>query len=110
MYFDAFTAAAIADELSATIHNGFVQRVVLPDRYSVALEIYSQRRRRQLLLTADPSHSRVLLVSDKPTARRGLQLRSASCCGNTCLTARSRLSSSRGRTSYNVEYIEISRD
>lgn len=72
MYFDALTAAAIADELSATIRGGFVQRISLPSRDSVALEVYAHRRRHELLLTAEPAHPRAVLVSQRPTAQPGL--------------------------------------
>lgn len=72
MYFDALTASAIADELTATIRGGFVQRLTLPGPDSVALEVYAHRQRYQLFLTIEASHPRVGLVSERPTAQPGL--------------------------------------
>ncbi|MDQ3856110.1 MAG: NFACT family protein, partial [Chloroflexota bacterium] len=72
MYFDALTTAAISDELAAHVLGGFVQRVVLPNRESIALEVYAHHERHQLLITIDPAHPRALLVSARPTAQPGL--------------------------------------
>jgi len=46
MYFDALTTSAIATELRAELLDGRVQQIVLPNRLSVALEIYAHRQRR----------------------------------------------------------------
>ena len=70
MHFDALTLAAVADELKETVAGGRVQQIVLPDRRSVALEIYAHRERRHLLLSAHPQASRVHLLEHKP--RRGV--------------------------------------
>ena len=47
-----------------------VQQIVLPDRRSVALEIYAHQQRLYLLLSAHPQASRVHLLEHKP--RRGV--------------------------------------
>ncbi len=70
MYFDALTTAAITAELRAELLDGRVQQVLLPDRLSLALEIYAHRQRRYLLASAHPQAARVHLVADKP--RRGV--------------------------------------
>ena len=70
MHFDALMLAAVADELKETVAGGRVQQIVLPDRRSVALEIYAHRQRRHLLLSAHPQASRVHLLEHKP--RRGV--------------------------------------
>ncbi len=72
MYFDALTAAAVADELVTTVCGGFVQRLSLPTPLSVALQVYAHRERHELLLTAEPVHPRVALVSERPTSQPGL--------------------------------------
>jgi len=70
MHFDALTTAAVAAELRAELLGGRVQRVLLPDRLSVAMEVYAHRRRRYLFASAHPQRARVHLVSEKP--RRGV--------------------------------------
>ena len=70
MHFDALTLAAVADELRETVAGGRVQKIVLPDSRSVALEIYAHQQRRHLLLSAHPQASRVHLLEHKP--RRGM--------------------------------------
>ncbi len=70
MYFDALTIAAIATELRAELLGGRVQQLLLPDRLSVAMEIFASRRRRYLLASAHPQTARVHLLADKP--RRGV--------------------------------------
>ncbi len=59
----------MADELQATLLDGRVQEIVLVDPLSLGLEIYSQRQRRYLLLSANSAHPRVHLVGEK--LRRG---------------------------------------
>lgn len=71
MYFDAMTTAAVADELRETVLGGRVQAVLQPDEWSVGLEMYAQRQRRYLLLSAHPDYARVHLVGEKP--RRGVE-------------------------------------
>ena len=71
MHFDALTLAAVAYELRETLLGGRVQQVLLPDAYSVGLEVYAQRQRRYLLLSAEPGAGRVHLVTGK--LRRGAE-------------------------------------
>ncbi|RME51828.1 MAG: hypothetical protein D6790_19385, partial [Caldilineae bacterium] len=71
MHFDALTLAAVADELNETLRGGRVQQVVLPDAHSIALEVYANRQRVYLLLSAHPQASRVHQVEQKP--RRGVE-------------------------------------
>ena len=59
--FDVLTMAAIADELSGTIVGGRIQRIGLVDRLTVAMEVYAERRRRWLVLSADSQRGRVML-------------------------------------------------
>lgn len=70
MHYDALTLAAVADELNHTIRGGRVQQVLLPDAHSVGMEIYADRQRRYLLLSAHPQASRVHLSEQK--LRRGV--------------------------------------
>lgn len=72
MFFDALTAAAVADELRATVLNGFVQKTVLPDAHSLALEVYRAGMRHHLLITIHPEHPRALLLDERPTPQPGL--------------------------------------
>jgi predicted ribosome quality control (RQC) complex YloA/Tae2 family protein len=71
MYFDALTTAAVADELREAILDGRVQSVLQPDEWSVGLELYAQRQRHYLLLSAHPDYARVHLVQEK--LRRGVE-------------------------------------
>jgi len=71
MYFDALTIAAITAELRSELVGGRVQQVLLPDRLSLALEIYARRRRCYLFASAHPQAARVHLLSAKP--RRGVE-------------------------------------
>lgn len=71
MYFDAMTTAAVVDELRETILDGRVQAVIQPDEWSIGLEVYAQRQRRYLLLSAHPDYARVHLVREK--LRRGVE-------------------------------------
>lgn len=69
MHFDALTLACVADELRATILDGRVQQIVLTDADSIGLEIYAQRERQYLFISASADASRVHLSSAK--LRRG---------------------------------------
>ena len=71
MQFDALTLAAVTHELRETLLGGRVQQAVLPDANSVGLEVYAQRQRRYLLLSAEPGAGRVHLVTGK--LRRGVE-------------------------------------
>ena len=69
MVFDALCMACVADELRQRILGGRIQRVLIPDKLSVGLEIYSQHERHYLLASAHAELGRVLLSSEK--LRRG---------------------------------------
>ncbi len=69
MYFDYFTAAALVDELNDSLVGGRVQKIVEIDDVSLGMEIYSQRSRHYLFLSADPNTARIHLTDDK--LRRG---------------------------------------
>jgi predicted ribosome quality control (RQC) complex YloA/Tae2 family protein len=71
MHFDALTLAAVADELRQTLQSGRVQQIVLPDEQSIGLEIYAERQRHYLLLSAHPQASRIHLMGQK--LRRGVE-------------------------------------
>lgn len=71
MYFDALTLAAVVGELRSAILGGRIQRAVLTSPTSLALEIYAQRRRQHLLLSAHPQMPRVHLTAARPS--RGVE-------------------------------------
>lgn len=71
MNLDTFTISALADELQETIVGGRVQDVIDVDALGIGLEIYADRRRRYLYLSAHALHPRLHLVDAK--LRRGLQ-------------------------------------
>ncbi len=68
--FDAWTTAAIADEIRETCLHGRVQDVVQVDEYTFSLEIYAHHQRHYLILSAHPQWARAHLAATKP--RRGL--------------------------------------
>ncbi len=67
---DTFTISALADELKAAIAGGRVQDIIDVDPLGIGLEIYANRRRHYLYLSAAPQHPRLHLVDAK--LRRGL--------------------------------------
>ena len=69
MHIDSFTAAALADEFRLTIMGGRVQNVLQITPLAYSLELYAQRQRRYLYLSADPQAPYTFLQSLKP--RRG---------------------------------------
>ena len=83
MYYDALTAAAVADELRATVVGGRVQEVIHVDDLTLGLEIYGRVRRadpqatrpthqrQYLVLSAHPRESRAHLTEIK--VRRGVE-------------------------------------
>ena len=71
MYFDALCMACMADELREHVLGGRVQRVLLPDKLSVGLEIYAQHERHYLLASAHADLGRVHVISEK--LRRGVE-------------------------------------
>lgn len=74
MHFDALTLACVTHELQQTIAGGRVQQVVLVDDFSIGLEIYADRQRHYLLISAQPTESRIFLSSYK--LRRGAEQQS----------------------------------
>ncbi len=74
MYFDYFTAAALVDELNATLSGGRIQKVVEIDHFSLGFEIYANRTRHYLYMSAQPEQPRVHLADGK--LRRGLERQS----------------------------------
>ncbi len=70
MYLDSLTLSALVDELLDTVAGGRIQDVIDVDSDGIGLEIYAERRRHYLYLSADPMRPRVHLVSEK--LRRGL--------------------------------------
>ncbi|MDP9364496.1 MAG: NFACT family protein [Chloroflexota bacterium] len=61
--FDVLTVAAVADEISATLLDGRVQRVGLVDARTLAAEIYAGGRRRYLVASADDRRARLHLAA-----------------------------------------------
>ena len=70
MTFDFVTTAAVASELRADLVPSRVQQAVQVDAASYALELYGDRQRRYLFLSADPQTPRVHLLQEK--SRRGV--------------------------------------
>ncbi|NDJ76335.1 MAG: fibronectin-binding domain-containing protein [Chloroflexi bacterium] len=71
MYFDAVTIMALVDELNERLSGGRIQDSVEIDDESIGLEIYANRTRHYLLLSAHQQYARVLLAGEK--LRRGVQ-------------------------------------
>ena len=67
---DTFTISALADELNVAIAGGRVQNIIDVDALGIGLEIYANRQRHYLYLSADSLHPRLHLVDAK--LRRGL--------------------------------------
>jgi len=70
MYLDAFTISALVDEFLDVLAGGRIQDVLDVDRTGFGLEIYANRQRRYLYLSADHQTPRVHIVNEK--LRRGL--------------------------------------
>ena len=70
MYFDVFTISALVDEFLDTIVGGRIQDSLDVDETGLGLEIYANRRRHYLYLSADQSIPRMYLAGEK--LRRGL--------------------------------------
>ncbi len=64
--FDVLTIAAVADELTATILDGKIQRVGLTTWRTLAMEVYAGGRRRWLVASAEDRDPRIQLVSTEP--------------------------------------------
>jgi len=65
--YDVLTIAAIADELSATIGNGRIQRVGLLDPRTIGAEIYAGGHRHYLIASANDRQPRLRLAPDMPS-------------------------------------------
>lgn len=70
MNFDVFTISALVDEFMDTLVGGRIQDAIDVDATGLGLEIYANRQRHYLYLSADSDHPRVHIVDDK--LRRGL--------------------------------------
>ena len=70
MSFDSFTVSALVDELNSTVIHGRVQDVIDVDDLGIGLEVYANRQRHYLYLSADARLPRAHLVGAK--LRRGL--------------------------------------
>ena len=70
MYLDVFALSALVDEFLDTLVGGKVQDVLDVDQTGVGLEIYADRQRRYLYLSADSQTPRIHLLNEK--LRRGL--------------------------------------
>ncbi len=71
MNFDVFTISALVDEFMDTLVGGKIQDSIDVDAMGMGLEIYANRRRRYLYMSADASNPRVHVVENK--LRRGIQ-------------------------------------
>src|SRR5450432_4175305 len=71
MNFDVFTTAAIVDELSRQILGGRVQDSLEIGEHALGLEIYANRIRHYLLISAYPQEARVHLTPER--MRRGVE-------------------------------------
>src|SRR5215211_5333419 len=61
------TIAAIADELSATIGNGRIQRIGLLDPRTIGVEIYAGGQRHHMIASANDRQPRLRLAPDMPS-------------------------------------------
>ena len=71
MNFDVFTISALVDEFMDTLVGGKIQDSIDVDAMGLGLEIYANRQRRYLYMSADASNPRVHVFENK--LRRGLQ-------------------------------------
>src|SRR5688572_16119470 len=65
--YDVLTIAAIADELSATIGNGRIQRIGLLDPRTIGAEIYAGGQRHYVIASANDRQPRLRLAPDMPS-------------------------------------------
>ncbi len=65
--YDVLTIAAIADELSATIGNGRIQRIGLLDPRTIGAEIYAGGQRHYIIASANDRQPRLRLAPDMPS-------------------------------------------
>lgn len=71
MNFDVFTVSALVDEFMDTLVGGRIQDAIDVDGMGIGLEIYANRSRRYLYMSADSSNPRVHVMDSK--LRRGIQ-------------------------------------
>ena len=62
MHLDYFTLAALADFLRPRLIGARLQRVIAVDEWAIGLELYGQRERHQLYLSADNQNPRIQLM------------------------------------------------
>ena len=72
MHFDAITLACVASDLTESLIGGRVQQLLQVDEHSFGFEIYANKERRQLLISANPTAPRIHFVSQK--LRRGVNV------------------------------------
>jgi predicted ribosome quality control (RQC) complex YloA/Tae2 family protein len=65
--YDVLTIAAIADELSATIGNGRIQRIGLLDARTIGAEIYAGGQRHHIIASANDRQPRLRLAPEMPS-------------------------------------------
>jgi predicted ribosome quality control (RQC) complex YloA/Tae2 family protein len=70
MYLDVFTLSALVDEFMDTLVGARIQDVLDVDDTGIGFEVYGDRKRRYLYLSADTQTPRILLLDEK--LRRGL--------------------------------------
>jgi predicted ribosome quality control (RQC) complex YloA/Tae2 family protein len=70
MYLDVFTLSALVDEFMDTLVGGRIQDVLDVDQTGIGMEVYADRHRRYLYLSANAQTPRVHLLDEK--LRRGL--------------------------------------
>ncbi len=70
MYLDAFTLSALVDEFMDVLVGSRIQDVLDVDDTGIGFEVYGDRKRRYLYLSADTQTPRILLLDEK--LRRGL--------------------------------------
>lgn len=71
MSIDTFMTSALADEFNDKLAGGRIQDTVEIDRETFGLEVYANRQRHYLLLSADNNQPRALIAPEK--LRRGVQ-------------------------------------
>jgi predicted ribosome quality control (RQC) complex YloA/Tae2 family protein len=70
MYLDAFTISALVDHYMDTLVGGKIQDIIDVEKYAVGLEIYANRQRQYLYISADNQRPRLHVTTDK--LRRGV--------------------------------------
>jgi predicted ribosome quality control (RQC) complex YloA/Tae2 family protein len=70
MYLDVFTLSALVDEFMDTLVGGRIQDVLDVDQTGIGMEVYADRHRRYLYLSANAQMPRIHLLDEK--LRRGL--------------------------------------